>query len=271
MPDRRPVAAGRFYSAEPETLNREIDTYLGQDSAQTRPWALMLPHAGHIFCGTIIAATLHGMKLPQNLIILCPNHTGAGKALGVWIEGSWLTPLGPVKVNSQLAHDLINTGTGFQPDVLSHLGEHSIEVLLPFLQKKVKGLEITPVCVGTQNPQVLQLAGHGLASVLKAHGDSAGLIVSSDMNHYENEQNTFAKDRLALAEIMNNDPDGLLATVRKNNISMCGAGSMALALYAAHDLGDLEIVEAAHDTSATVSGDRAHTVGYAGMRLLMKN
>lgn len=272
MPDRNPVAVGRFYAGIPDTLNREVDAYLGEDNtSQSTPWALMLPHAGYMFCGKIIGATLRGMKLPPNLIILCPNHTGAGKPLGVWPEGKWQTPLGAVKVNSLLAKEIIDTQSGFQADALSHMREHSIEVLLPFLQKKDLNLSIVPICVGTGNAQILQKAADGLASVLKMNVDDTGLVVSSDMNHYEDEKTTIAKDRLALEAILNNDPDQLLATVRANKISMCGAAPMALALYAARKLGKLDIVEIAHDTSASASGDHSHTVGYAGMQFFMQN
>lgn len=272
MPDRRPIAAGRFYSGIPAALSREVDTYLGEENtSNARPWALMLPHAGYMFCGKIIGATLRGMKLPPNLIILCPNHTGRGKALGVWPQGEWQTPLGAVKVNSKLAQEIIDTGTGFQADALSHMGEHSIEVLLPFLQKKDPSLTIVPICVGVQNAQILQKAANGLASVLKDNEADTALVVSSDMNHYEDEKTTILKDNLALAAIHENDPDKLLATVHANKISMCGAAPMALALYTARKLGNLEIVETAHDTSASASGDRQHVVGYAGVQMFMQN
>ncbi|MEE0816451.1 MAG: AmmeMemoRadiSam system protein B [Desulfovibrio fairfieldensis] len=50
---------------------------------------------------------------------------------------------------------------------------------------------------------------------------------------------------------------------------MCGAGPLALALFAARQLGRARAELTAHDTSATASGDTEHVVGYAGLRLFL--
>ena len=267
MRTRRPVAAGRFYQLDGNGLKNEVNGYLKLGSRPDKPvWALMLPHAGHVFCGDVIGKTLGGVLLPSRLIILCPNHTGYGTPLSVWTRGQWLTPLGPVAIDEELADNLVNSGTGFAADDSAHLGEHSIEVLLPFLQEQTKGLKIVPVCVGTRNPGILAKGAKGLARVLKENPD-AGLIVSSDMNHYEDENTTIKKDEEALAKALQADPEGLLNVVEKKDISMCGAAPLALALYAARDLGGVNAELVAHTTSGKVSGDYEHTVGYAGLRL----
>lgn len=266
---RRPAVAGKFYPADERKLKSEVDGWLGNNTANTRAaWAAMLPHAGYIFCGDVIGRTLQGISLPSRLVILCPNHTGYGTALSVWTDGAWMTPLGLVSVDGEIAASLVSSGTGFAADATAHLGEHSIEVLLPFLQERTENLSIVPVCVGTQNPAFLAKAGQGLAEVLKRYGD-CGLIVSSDMNHYEDETTTLKKDEKALERALAADPDGLLNIVKKDGISMCGAAPMALALYAARDLGGAKVELVAHTTSGKVSGDFEHTVGYAGLRLYL--
>lgn len=277
MRGRMPVVAGKFYPGHKQALKEEVESYLksGAEWAKTRPapehvWAVMLPHAGHIYCGRIIGETLAGITLPRKLIILCPNHTGYGRPLGVWPEGAWLTPLGEVQVDSGLAAELIATGCGYEPDTGSHIGEHSIEVLLPFLQEKLRNPEIVPVCVGARNPAILENAGKGLATVLRANPD-AGVVVSSDMNHYESHAVTLAKDELALKSALRCDALELLKITEAKNISMCGAGPLAIALFAARDLGYGRVELVDHDTSGPISGDMEHTVGYAGLRLLKES
>lgn len=166
MPLRQPVVAGRFYPAEPEALRAEVrawlargDKHAGQYAAPeaSRLFGVMLPHAGYVYSGQVMGATLSGLRLPRTLVILCPNHTGQGQPLGVWPQGAWLTPLGPVPVDAALAAQLITNNGGFAPDILSHLGEHSIEVLLPFLQCLAddgQPLRIVPISVGTREPAV---------------------------------------------------------------------------------------------------------------------
>lgn len=274
MIQRRPVVAGKFYPGRKDQLEAEVASWLeqggyGLNEPADSVWGVMLPHAGHIYCGRIIGQTLAGVTLPGRLIILCPNHTGYGKPLGVWPEGEWLMPLGSVSVDQKLAAELIGTDCGYQADVASHLGEHSIEVLLPFLQARSPVPAIVPVAVGTRNAALLQRAGLGLAEVLRNNRD-AGVIISSDMNHYESHATTIAKDELALAQALAGDAAGLLEVTEKHNISMCGAAALAIALFAAKDLGYAGCALTGHDTSGPVSGDMGHTVGYAGLHLLRK-
>ncbi|MBD5647308.1 MAG: AmmeMemoRadiSam system protein B [Desulfovibrio sp.] len=280
MPVRQPVVAGRFYPGNPGALRRELEHFLAapaEPGGPARPaWGCMLPHAGYVYSGGVAGATLAGLHLPERLVILCPNHTGRGQPLGVWPGGAWLTPLGAVPVDEALARALIAAGGGFGPDVQSHLGEHSIEVLLPFLQA-ARGERgdvvpaVVPVCVGTRHPEALARAGEALAAVLaRPENADVGVVVSSDMNHYENVRRTEQKDALALERALAADPEGLLRMVEEADISMCGAAPLALALHAARRLGDVRVELAAHDTSATASGDTQHVVGYAGLRLYLE-
>lgn len=272
MPVRKPVAAGSFYPADSASLEQMVSICLERSGDGAPPadnhdiWGLMLPHAGHVYCGKVIGETLAHVQLPDTLIILCPNHTGLGKPLGVWTEGTWLTPLGAVPVDSALATALVESDGGFAPDTASHAREHSIEVILPFLQRKIPNLSIVPVAVGTANPALLQKAGHALAHVLKTH-PQIGVIISSDMNHYEDHVTTLAKDELALACACAGDADALLRVTANERISMCGAPALALALYAASDLGYSTNIVTSHTTSGEAFGDYERTVGYAGMRL----
>lgn len=281
MPVRQSVVAGRFYSGNPDALRREVAAFLGAPRASSAEagapaWGCMVPHAGHVYSGAVAGATLAGLRLPRRLVILCPNHTGRGQPLGVWPGGAWLTPLGAVSVDTPLATALTASGGGFAPDIHSHQGEHSIEVILPFLQVgQEEGAgeapNILPVCVGTRHPAALARAGEALASVLaRPENADVGVVVSSDMNHYEDVRRTEEKDALALERALAADPDGLLRVVEVAGISMCGAGPLALALHAAKRLGKVRVELACHDTSATASGDTEHTVGYAGLRLYLE-
>ncbi len=294
MSIRHPIAAGRFYPAEAEQLKKEIRMWFmsggGVENlapelpreANARLIGLMLPHAGYVYCGRVIGGTLAsawntstaGANLPQRLFILCPNHTGQGRPLGVWTDGHWLTPLGPMMVDEELGQALVEATGGFLKDELCHVSEHAIEVLLPFLQSlplpRESERSIVPICVGTRRPDALRVAGLALARVMQAfeaRGQSVGIVVSSDLNHYQSQELTLHKDALALAQVLACDPEGLLAVVEREGITMCGVGAMALALFTAHALGNPWAELAVYDTSAAASGDTSRVVGYAGLRL----
>ena len=275
MPFRPPILAGTFYSADPAQLAGSVDSHLkaGEEAARAGgheavPASMaVLPHAGHVYCGRVIGETLARIRLPDRLIIVCPSHTGKGAPLSVWPEGEWGTPLGGVSVDAALARDLIATDAGYTADTRAHTGEHSIEVLLPFIQRAMPGVRIVPVVVAT-HPDGLQAAGQGLASVLRkasADGSPAGLIVSSDLHHYGNEPVTRAQDEVALNLLVARDPVALYNTVVGRHISMCGIQPAALALFAGRELGWNRVELVAHTTSAEASGDTSRVVGYAGL------
>ncbi len=268
MPIRQPIVAGRFYPALPAELKEEIDSYkMGEAGEKIEPLMLVLPHAGYMFCGRIIAKTLGRVTLPDTLIMLGPNHTGRGTALSVWPEGEWLTPFGKAEVDRELAGEIISSNNGFQPDTTAHAFEHSLEVLLPFLQDINPAVRMVPVAVATGDPAALKRAASALAGIIAAHrarGRNITLLVSSDMNHFDNQDVTVRKDGLALECLAALNPDGLLQTVKENNISMCGVWPASLALYAALELGAQKAEIAAYGTSAAASGDSSRVVGYAG-------
>ncbi|WP_300785646.1 AmmeMemoRadiSam system protein B [uncultured Desulfovibrio sp.] len=288
---RHPAVAGRFYPDGPEDLRQEVRHFL-DDGARalpaprnTTPVGLMLPHAGHVFCGHVIGATLAGMRLPRTLILLCPNHTGMGRPLSVWPDGAWLTPLGPVTVDAALAAALCDGPTVFDADTHAHLREHALEVILPFLQvHQPEPFRIVPICVGTHQRDVLHQAGRDMARLLtgrllpKPSGVAGGdmpqvaFVVSSDMNHYEDQRRTLQKDDMALRHALACDPDGLLRITQREGISMCGAAPLALVLYALQHLTGKTpplVEQTLHDTSGSISGDMTHVVGYAGLRIFL--
>jgi AmmeMemoRadiSam system protein B len=286
MPIRHAVVAGRFYPANPENLRREIaqsfqqvfpmesaSSALGTSDAavwsEDSPLLTMLPHAGYMFCGGVIAATLLGVKLPHRLVLLGPSHTGQGHPLGYWEEGAWETPLGKVPVNDGLGRELLALDAGFAPDSRPHLGDHSLEVLLPFLQTIQPDVSILPIVIASG--QGLGEAGMALASLIKAHErDVQGpvsIVVSSDMNHFATDKENRRLDKLALDALLSLEPQHLADVVRQNRISMCGVMPAVVGLVAARQLGAGHARLMAYDTSASASGDAGRVVGYAGVRV----
>jgi AmmeMemoRadiSam system protein B len=85
------------------------------------------------------------------------------------------------------------------------------------------------------------------------------------MNHYESDEITRIKDRLAIEKILALDARGLNEVVRSKGISMCGYAPAVAMLAAARELGATRAELAAYATSADVSGDRDWVVGYAGV------
>lgn len=266
---RRPAVAGRFYPANPDVLERQLDHYLAAESDAGHKdetiIGCMVPHAGYMYSGLVAGAVFQRLPARASYIILCPNHTGRGVPLAIMLKGEWLTPLGTASINPDLAANLLHSCHLLEEDSRAHEDEHAIEVQLPFLQRHVGNFTFVPIAVGASRFAALESLGHGIAVALKKSGSPVMIVASSDMNHYEPDDITRVKDRKAIDQILALDPAGLYDVIRKEDISMCGYGPAVAMLTAAKDLGATRAELVRYATSADASGDRSAVVGYAGM------
>lgn len=264
---RQPVVAGRFYPGDAATLARETASYLVQAEAPSeRPTLLaMAPHAGTVYSGPVAGRTLGAARLADTLLLLGPNHTGRGARLSLWPAGSWRIPGQEVPVDEALATALLDAAPRLAPDHEAHMGEHSLEVLLPFLRQVRPDCRIVPVAVAEPELAVLADVGAAMAGVLAGWPTPVTVVVSSDMSHYVSQATAQKLDSLALSRVLALDPEGLYRVVRETGITMCGVLPMVLGLSIVLGLGASSARLAAYATSGEVSGDYDQVVGYAGV------
>jgi hypothetical protein len=266
---RHPAVAGRFYPRNPDDLRAEAQSYLSQASSahQTliRAIGCIAPHAGYIYSGHVAGAVFARMEIPERCVVMCPNHTGMGRALAMMSEGAWETPLGEVPIDTELALALRQRYSALHDDPAAHRAEHAAEVELPFLQLRQPKLRFVPIALGTGQFEPLEQLGHALADVIAAQKDPVLVVASSDMNHYESDAVTRVKDQQAIERILALDARGLYVVVTQQDISMCGFGPAVAMLTAARQLGAKSAELVKYATSGDVSGDRDAVVGYAGV------
>jgi len=264
---RHPAVAGRFYPGDPEDLRAEASSYLSQSKNETPVRALgcIAPHAGYMYSGHVAGAVFARIEIPRRCVVLCPNHTGKGHALAMMSEGAWKTPLGEIPIDEALAQELKARFPALQEDSAAHRAEHAVEVELPFLQLRQPELKFLPIALGTGQFGPLEQLGKALAGVIAEQSERVLMIASSDMNHYESDGVTRAKDHRAIERILTLDPRGLFDVVTQQDISMCGFGPAVAMLTAARQLGAKSAELVKYATSGDVSGDRDMVVGYAGI------
>ncbi|MCD6235421.1 MAG: AmmeMemoRadiSam system protein B [Thaumarchaeota archaeon] len=276
---RMPVVAGMFYSSSKGSLEKEIEAAFLHElgpgklpqhrEAERAPPALIAPHAGYMYSGPIAAHSyiqLDGRRKPETVIILGPNHYGIGTPVSIYPEGSWVTPLGEVEIDRDLAFELAESSDVFSLDELSHQREHSIEVQVPFLQYVLGEVKIVPICMLDQSLGAAVKVGEALAKVLERH-ENVTLVASSDFTHYEPHEEALRKDEIALDRIRELDVNGLYEVIGKYDISMCGYGAVAAVLHACKKLGAKKAEVLKHATSGDVTGDYGSVVGYAAVKV----
>jgi hypothetical protein len=264
---RPPAVSGRFYPSDKKKLALDIEqfTAAGQAEKKTLVLGCIVPHAGYIYSGHVAGAVYSAIEIPARCILLGPRHFPGGEAMAIISDGSWQTPFGDAQIDSDLAAKLKQSCPLLREDRVAHQREHSLEVQIPFLQRLAPNLSFVPVVLATHRYQDLEALGHAVAQVIAAQKDPILLIASTDMNHYERDTITRAKDRKAIDRILELDPRGLYDTVNSEDISMCGYAATVAMLVAMRDIGATQAELVRYATSGDITGDRDEVVGYAGL------
>jgi MEMO1 family protein len=262
---REPAVAGQFYPDSASQLRAMIESFIDKNIEKEEVIGLIVPHAGYIYSGAVAGATYSHIQFKNTFIIIGPNHTGRGKPFSVMTDGNWVTPLGEVTIDSELAKKLVSGSRYLQEDTLAHQFEHAVEVQLPFLQYFKPDIKIVPIILSLGDLNVYKAIGHDIAQALRELKKDAVILVSSDMNHYESQGVSQKKDRKAIDAMLNLNEDELIKRVAADDITMCGYASAAVMLTAAKELGAGKAELIKYQTSGDVSGDYEAVVGYAGI------
>lgn len=263
--NREPVVAGQFYPGEATALREQIKDFIDEGAKKENVLGAVLPHAGYIYSGKVAGAVCSRLILPERLVILGPNHTGRGRPYSIIVEGSWRTPLGEVKIDSQLAKEILASSENLEADEKAHSQEHSIEVQIPFLQYLTENFRFVPIILSEGDLSTYREIGQAIAKVIKAKDEKTLIIASSDMTHYESQQSAERKDKQALEAILQLNEEELLKRVRDLRISMCGYAPVVTMLSAVKQLGAKQAELVQYMTSGDTSGDYSAVVGYAGV------
>lgn len=262
---RKPVVAGQFYPQTEASLRKMLSGLIDTGSEKQDAIGIIMPHAGYVYSGYVAGLTISKVGLKKTAIILGTNHTGAGERFSIMTQGSWVTPLGEVKIDSEIAGSILKESQLLKEDTLAHMYEHSIEVEVPFLQYLKNDIKIVPIVISQADLSEYQGIGHDIANGFKKVGRPGIFIASTDMTHYEPKEMAEKKDMLAIDAMQSLDEERLFEVVRQNDISMCGVAPTCVLISLCKDLGAKKAGLVKYQTSGDVSGDYDSVVGYAGM------
>ena len=192
--DVRPAAvAGSFYPRDPQELGATVAALLaGQHVPARPPKALIVPHAGYVYSGSVAAQAYASLgsaaRALRRVLLLGPSHREWFRGLAVPTVQAFATPLGTVRVDTAAVSRLCALPAVVRSDA-AHALEHSLEVQLPFLQHLAPSAEIVPVVAGDASPAEV-------AAVIEELWDGAEtlIVVSSDLSHYHSYRTARALD-----------------------------------------------------------------------------
>jgi len=274
---RHAAFAGSWYPGDPKVLASTVDRLLARAPApESRPGkqvdALVAPHAGMMYSGTIAAAAFKqvaGRKY-RRVIVLGPSHRMAFAGLAVPPVDAFETPLGQIPLDREALAQLRRSPlVSVVPG--AHAREHSIEMELPFLQRVLEpGWKLVPILVGRMEPSDYATA----AQLLRPLDDKATLVVvSSDFTHYGQryEYLPFPPDAGVAGRLRNLDmglfdrmsafdPDGLLAYKQRTGITACGFGPIMVLTHLMKGRASPRLID--YSTSGKLTGSYESSVSY---------
>ncbi len=264
---RQAAVAGQFYPGTEQALREELQRLLLPVAEKRRATGVISPHAGYIYSGAAAGMLLAQVVIPRTVVIIGPNHRGAGAVAALSPDDGWQTPLGVVPIEKRLSGLVRQQQPAIQEDAAAHRLEHSLEVQVPFLQYLRPDVSIVPFCLAFGDYAGCELVGTALAAAITQFGEEVLIVASSDMTHYESSEAARRKDSLALERVLAFDPQGLVEVCRSERITMCGKIPSAVMLIAARQLGATQAELLAYTNSGQVTGDMSQVVAYASVQV----
>lgn len=289
MASRKPTVAGQFYPASAQQCRDEIRQCLldrpVHETFESPLTAGIVPHAGWIFSGDLAGMTFAAIQKANgtvdSLILLGAVHRWFGHSPAVYPSGSWLSPLGEIAIDEDLARRIVKL-TEAEPNPDAHRSEHSIEVQIPFIQYLFPEAKIVPILVPLDVDVVA--FGGGLARVIRECSDRRiACVASTDLTHY-GPRYGFAPEGVGAESLFwaknVNDREFIdsaiamdaPALVRKaiDHSSACGPAAAGVAVATARALGKTQGILLAHTTSSEVMQRKfrqssQESVGYASI------
>lgn len=264
---RSPAVAGQFYYGTASKLTHQVEQYVDKNAKKEAVIGIVSPHAGLVYSGAVAGAVYSAIYFPETFVLIGPNHTGLGAQMSLMESGEWEIPTGVFQIDEKISYRIAMDVPIVTKDARAHMFEHSLEVQLPFIAYFSKEIKIVPIVILSASINECRMLGEGIAKVVRGAGYPVVVVASSDMSHYVPDSVARQKDRKAIDRILSLDPEGLYEVVLKERLSMCGYLPVTTMLFAAKALGAQSARLVKYSTSAEVSGDYDHVVGYAGIVL----
>jgi AmmeMemoRadiSam system protein B/AmmeMemoRadiSam system protein A len=273
--NRQPAVAGQFYPSDRGELQATLQRCFSRAAprqAGGSVLAVIAPHAGYVYSGETAASAFNQVdpdRAYDNIFVIGPSHHVGFEGASIYASGDFVTPLGTVKVNRQLADSLVKTYPFFSRREDAHRDEHSVEVQIPFLQYFLKKpFAIVPIVVGANSPEMCGKIADALRPFLTPNNL---FVVSTDFSHYPSYNDAVETDRRTAEAVLTNSPAALIESMNRSmsggvsNLLTCMCGSSGvltlLSMTEKNPEYQYRIIQYKNSGDAAV-GNKDQVVGY---------
>ncbi len=242
----------------------------------------IVPHAGWMFSGRVSAhvfASIKMLGIPDTFILFGTVHNiGQVRKSAVYGEGSWKTPFGAIAIDQVTADCIIDNSSNLVVnDLNAHIGEHSIEVQVPFIKYLFPDAEIVPVAVLPERSSIE--IGESIATIVQDIKKKIVVVGTTDLTHYgynygfapvgvgENAYTWMNDNNQSIIDLaLSMNAEDIITEAREKK-NACGSGALAATVAFARKCGAENGTLLDYTTSFDVMPEPEFTmgVGYAGI------
>ncbi|MEI8140469.1 MAG: AmmeMemoRadiSam system protein B [bacterium] len=204
--------------------------------------AVIAPHAGYVYSGPTAAYTYRAIQennlihgAPDTVVILGFSHREQNQGVAIMDGDTFSTPLGATPLDKDCASLLVKADSRIKFDYRPHMGEHSLENQVPFIQTVMPAASLVMAMIGPRDMDLLD----ALATALKKLAVKKKILVvaSSDMLHDPSYERVRKTDQATLRKVIGMDIQGIMHDWDFSHQIFCGIGPVVTAMSYAQQQG----------------------------------
>ncbi len=180
----------------------------------------MVPHAGLRFSGRIAAETFRRVHMPSSVIIIGPKHTPFGAKWACAPCDRWGLPGRSMASDVQLAEHLVENMTDccLMP---THMRRNTQLRWSSSHSRLAPDTRIVGLAIGPATLEDCLKFGRQLAAAISEWNSRPLLVISSDMNHFDSDEENRQLDEAALRAMETCNPEELYYGCDSAQTSAC--------------------------------------------------
>lgn len=281
---KMPVVADRFYPGDINELNKTLDNYFQnvnlKDERRGQLTGIIVPHAGYVFSAQTAAYAYSVIRRQYDYVIVIGTSHYSGKyGLQTCIYDKFSVPNGIIKSDTKLIKKLISKTKLIHDFQYAFFQEHSVEVQLPFIIRKIKNTKLIPFVVSDISIEDAKKAASVIYDELK--DKEVLVVISTDLSHYPDYNTAVKADKQVIdavitlnSEIVKLKCEALVLEYIKNGLetAACGEKAIIAGIEIMKKFGTNEVKLLKYSNSGDIPGygDKSRVVGYAAVAFYNK-
>ena len=204
--------------------------------------ALVAPHAGYLYSGPVAGYAYRALRenaaehrAPETAIVLGFSHRGSFRGVALMDGDAIVSPLGETPLDAEAAAILTAADPRIAPDYRPHVGEHSAENQVPFLQTVLPGTALVMLLIGQHDADLIEALAAALVKL--AAKKKILVIASSDMLHDPDYERVRKTDQATLRKVAAMDALGVMRDWDYSQQVFCGIAPVVTAMKYARAQG----------------------------------